>query len=164
MSDRIDHLDEGRRNVIWLWNAVDVGGKVRFSLGICQETGKIALVSPNIGGLTSLTPMIVRDLYLNGDGCEEEVRCLNFECPRNRTTYASYTRQFRWAGKMFPTKADFRTFAKRIKEIGELLKEEVDRLDLSEHQIIARARGDEVVPFVEIKRKHASKSGRRRRG
>jgi len=143
-----------RRNVTWLWNVVDFSRKVRFSLGICEETRRVALVCPNRGGSVLYNPVVVKGLFLNGEnGCEEEKRCLNFDCPRNKTTHTSYIRHFEWAQKAFKKEEDFKVFARCIKEAEKLLEGEIKRLDLSEPRMVIYGKHDESPCLVKIKLK-----------
>ena len=59
-------------------------------LGICGYSGRVFKVAST----ESLTTLIVHDIFINDHtqegGCEEGKRCLDFNCPKNRTTWESF--------------------------------------------------------------------------
>lgn len=63
----------------------------RTMLGICGYSGRIFKVaSPE----NYITVSVVHDIFINDrtqdGGCEEGTRCLDFNCPKNRTTWESF--------------------------------------------------------------------------
>lgn len=63
----------------------------RTMLGICGYSGRIFKVtSPE----NVITVSVVHDIFINDrtkdGGCEEGTRCLDFSCPKNRTTWETF--------------------------------------------------------------------------
>ena len=52
--------------------------------GICGESGRIFKLAGD-----NITILIVRDIIIDTSGCEEGKRCLDFDCPLNKTTFES---------------------------------------------------------------------------
>lgn len=69
-------------------------GRHKMFLGFCMATEQlIKMMSAN--GLGTLTVLLVKDTYVTSKegkaiSCEEERRCLNIDCPINRTTKESF--------------------------------------------------------------------------
>lgn len=62
-------------------------------LGVCERSGRVAKVC-GTKGTDRLVPLVVVDFYLNEEKqqCEESQRCLDRQCPFNRTTWATLVR------------------------------------------------------------------------
>lgn len=126
-----------KKPVTWICNALSFHNKAQkitlsLSLAVCGATKHVAFVALD-RGQSALLPFIVRDLYLDGeDGCEEERRCLNFKCPRNKTRYTSYIRANRsWAPHAFPQKKYFDKFVEIIHDAEGQLQKAISEIDWS---------------------------------
>lgn len=69
-------------------------GKRKIFLGFCMATERLIKIQP-IDSLGLMAALLIRDTFVeteNGkpEGCEEERRCLNIDCPINRTTKESF--------------------------------------------------------------------------
>lgn len=53
--------------------------RTKFWLGFCGKTRHAALIAT-----TALEPMVVQDIIVEPDQCEEGSRCVYFACPLNR--------------------------------------------------------------------------------
>lgn len=129
--------ERGKRPITWICNAIKFHNKpqnttLSLSFGICGVTKRVAFVALD-GGQSALLPFVVHDLYLEGeDGCEEGGRCLNFECPRNKTCYTSYIRANKsWALGAFPRKKFFDRFVRIIHDAEERLQKTISGIDWS---------------------------------
>lgn len=73
----------------FIWTMADKLFKTRLKqfVGICGKSGRIAKVASERDALTLL---VVQDVYVSGDTCEEGKRCLDFQCSLNETTWASF--------------------------------------------------------------------------
>jgi len=117
-------MTQTKLRIQWLVSAVGMG-KGSLSLGFCEmQPERIAFVAPD-EGMSVLTPMIVRDLYITARGCEEGKRCLVLGCPFNRTTYTSYKNSASWKKQGLPRKKNFDILLSRISEWMEMLKDEI---------------------------------------
>jgi hypothetical protein len=63
----------------WIEARLLVKGGKGF-LGVCGKSRRVA----KVGG--TLEAVVIRDLFITEGGCEEEARCLDVECPLNKTT------------------------------------------------------------------------------
>ena len=85
----IEDLDKFFHPVFWTnyrFRGRTIGGKFFPFIGICGYTGRPYTVG------TLLHFFIVRDLIVREDEgwCEEEKRCLNMDCPLNKTSVTSF--------------------------------------------------------------------------
>jgi hypothetical protein len=69
-------------------------GRQNFWLGYCGKTRHVCKVAAD-----ALTPMVVRDFYVDQGVCEEGKRCFHFECPLNKTTEFTLRREYNFKGK-----------------------------------------------------------------
>jgi hypothetical protein len=119
---------ETKIKVQWLANAVGMGTG-SLSLGFCKmQPRRIAFCAPD-EGMSALTPLIVRDLYVTARGCEEARRCLVLDCPLNKTTFTSYKNSASWKREGLPRKKNFDILLGRLKEWESMLKDEIARID-----------------------------------
>lgn len=65
--------------------------KVKFWVGVCHYEKKPAFITRD-----GLEIAMVQDLYVEGNNCEENRRCLNFDCKYNKTTFDTF-RSFKGA-------------------------------------------------------------------
>ena len=80
-----------RYPVLWVDAKIMTNTKQRYYLGICGYSKRVFHLAPaKSQGL--LIVMIVRDLYLDDELgiCEEQRRCLDVDCPFNKTTQESF--------------------------------------------------------------------------
>jgi len=57
---------------------------------ICEFSGRICKITDE----KDILPMlIIRDVFVTNDDCEEKFRCLDFDCPLNKTTRETYAQQ-----------------------------------------------------------------------
>ncbi len=55
-------------------------------IGICGESKRVFTV----GG--TLEALIIQNILITDEGCEEAERCIDFDCPFNKTTFESFCR------------------------------------------------------------------------
>lgn len=126
-----------KRNIVWISNAVQIVAPkhhaITLSLGLCEVSKKVCFVALD-QGMDQIRPLVVQDLYLGTkeNDCEEQRRCLCFDCPRNKTTFTSFTRTFKWAKKAFPRKANFENFVELIRRSERDLQKVIKKIDWSE--------------------------------
>lgn len=89
-------------------------GSVEVWVGYCHYSKKAFTIAPD-----NLTMMVVQDIIVDDKTCEEGKRCLNTECPYNRTTYESYMT----AKGMRPSKSEKRK-SLQWKNMTSITKEE----------------------------------------
>lgn len=138
----LDPFRDKRKLVVWLCNAVRIHNKkekatVTLSLGICQATNRVAFIALDTGQ-SALMPFAVRDVYIDKNSwCEEQRRCLDFKCPRNKSCYSSWLRAHRsWAPRAFPRKKNFDRFMRIISNAEEFLQPTIQQLDWSKMGIM----------------------------
>lgn len=59
--------------------------------GLCDKTKRVCKIANR---RDVLTPLIVNGTIIGICGCEEKERCLDFECPYNRTTKESFKKSY----------------------------------------------------------------------
>lgn|SRR3990167_8508845 len=74
--------------------------KLRESFfGLCGYSKRVFRIESNIN---SFAVFIINDLFIIDTGkgrCEEAERCLDFDCPLNKTTWKSYKKSFTLSAK-----------------------------------------------------------------
>jgi hypothetical protein len=81
--------------------------------------------------------MVVRDVYITDLGCEEENRCLNRRCAKNRTDVDSFNKNHHARGKDALTQQQFEGLVKRGEELQHFVDQELPELkDEKEPQIL----------------------------
>lgn len=132
-----------KAKIQWLVHVVGFKRET-MSLGFCERHPKrVAFIVPD-EGLPGLAPLIVRNLYITKQECEEGQRCLVLECPLNRTTYTSYIQSAAWKKKNLPKKQNFVNLLKMVKKIEGWLKQDIAKIDW-QHDAILLYKGPTLV-------------------
>lgn len=77
----------------------------KATVAICEHSGRVAKLAGSI-----LDVLIISDMYHTDGACEEASRCLDFDCPLNKTTWASW----KAAGMTAPRARKFERFGERL--------------------------------------------------
>lgn len=79
---------------LWAEERVLFKSKHKDFLGICGYSRRVAKLCP---AKNIMVLLIVRDTYVDEERkqCEEEKRCLDFDCPLNKTTKETYAKAYR---------------------------------------------------------------------
>jgi hypothetical protein len=92
-------IHKNQYGVVWLIGAVGYRNPTNdttalLSLAICRRTGEVYTMAMYGSGeinADSIRCVVVRDLFVQEDGsCEDGTRCLDMNCPSNRTAWRTW--------------------------------------------------------------------------
>lgn len=147
------HLPAGTKllKIQWLVDVVGfTGSKLKknnkMSLGFCEKKpDRIAFLAPN-AGMARLVPMMVRDLFINKQNCEEGTRCLVVDCPLNQTTYESYRNSATWKRENIQGKANFNRLLQVLKNIECSLKSDIATINWNKNVVLCYSKPPIIIP------------------
>jgi len=79
--------------ITWYDNVARLRGGEIMAVGICKYSGKIAMFSIRRQSDVPLHIIMVHDVVVEGDRCEEAKRCIALSCPLNKASLRYFSKR-----------------------------------------------------------------------
>ncbi len=113
-------ITDGTYGVVWFYDKWTVRNKTHtFPVGICKAAERVAFIG------TDLYPLVVHNLEVSGQVCEEGGRCLNLKCILNKTNWRTYRDQGPF-GKIVSSKRRFDNIVSFMDQVQVDLLEQIN--------------------------------------